>query len=343
MKRQIIRIDEEKCTGCGQCIPGCPEGALQIIDGKARLISDLFCDGLGACIGTCPVDAITVEEREAEPYDERKVMENIIKQGANVIRAHLLHLKEHNETTLLKTAIDLLQERGLEVPDLSSVKGHPAQERQHHGDQKLHHHDHHYQEHHSNHHENHDHHANHRENQGHHHEHNHHHDRHHEHGDGGHRPGCPGAAMRDLRSKNKTEPGDSVALPQNEGRVKMTSQLSQWPVQLQLLNPHAPYFQDADILVCADCVPFAYADFHQRFLKGKILVTFCPKLDKTLEQYLEKLTVMFRDNNIQSISVLHMEVPCCSGTLHLVQEALKRAQKVIPLRDYTISITGDII
>ena len=116
MKRQIIQIDEEKCTGCGLCIPGCPEGAIQMIDGKARLISDLFCDGLGACLGHCPEGAITVTEREAEPYDERRVMENIIKAGTNTIRAHLKHLKDHNQTDYYLEAVDLLAERGIALP-----------------------------------------------------------------------------------------------------------------------------------------------------------------------------------------------------------------------------------
>ncbi len=115
-KRKIIKIDEKKCTGCSLCIPNCPEGALQMIDGKARLISDLFCDGLGACIGHCPEGAITIEEREAEPYDEKKVMENIVKQGKNVIKAHLEHLKGHGETEYLKQAIQVLKKKGIENP-----------------------------------------------------------------------------------------------------------------------------------------------------------------------------------------------------------------------------------
>ena len=116
-KRKVIRIDEEKCTGCGLCIPSCPEGALQMIDRKARLISDLFCDGLGACIGECPVGAISIEEREAEPYNEKKVMENIVKQGENVIRAHLKHLKEHNQLQYLNEAIQFLKEKEVKIPD----------------------------------------------------------------------------------------------------------------------------------------------------------------------------------------------------------------------------------
>jgi ferredoxin len=117
MKRNIIRIDEEKCTGCGQCMPNCPEGAIQIIDGKARLVSDLFCDGLGACLGHCPEEAISIEEREAEPYDERSVMENVAKQGPNVIKAHLEHLKGHGQVEYWRQAVAFLKEKGLPNPE----------------------------------------------------------------------------------------------------------------------------------------------------------------------------------------------------------------------------------
>lgn len=274
MKRQVIRIDTDKCTGCGQCIPGCPEGALQVIDGKARLISDLFCDGLGACIGTCPEGAIEIEEREAEAYDERKVMENIIPQGPNVIQAHLAHLQAHNETGLMNTALEVLKEKGIAV----QIGQHA-----HHGS------------------------------------------------------GCPGAASRDFRHKKSP-----VTAPPGPGSAEPESQLRQWPVQLQLVNPQATFFQDADLLVVADCVPFAYADFHQRFLKDKVLVIFCPKLDQTIDQYLDKLTAIFRDNTIKSVSVVHMEVPCCSGTVSIVRKALEKAGKIIPVKDYTISISGVI-
>lgn len=116
MQRDIIQIDEDKCTGCGLCVPGCPEGALQVIDGKVRLVSDLFCDGLGACIGECPEGAIRIETREAEPYDERRVMENIVRSGPNTVRAHLTHLKEHGETEFLKIAMHVLREKNLDVP-----------------------------------------------------------------------------------------------------------------------------------------------------------------------------------------------------------------------------------
>ncbi len=282
MKRKIIKIDQEKCTGCGLCVPDCPEGALQIIDGKARLVSDLFCDGLGACIGKCPEGAIAVEEREAEPYDERKVMDNIIPQGANVIKAHLEHLAAHGESGLLKQAQDYLAEKGIAAPVTGNKKVF----------------------------------------------------------------GCPGAAARDMRKSHDHEEsvqeGESEVGAAGSDSVPR-SYLQNWPVQLQLLNPNAPYLENADLLVAADCVPFAFANFHKRFLQGKIMLTFCPKLDKTIEQYIEKLAVIFKEKKIRSVSVVHMEVPCCSGTMAIVEEALKRARRIIPIKEYTISIAGEII
>lgn len=279
MKRQIITIDEDKCTGCGQCVPGCPEGALQIIDGKARLINDLFCDGLGACIGECPEDAITIEEREAEPYDERKVMENIVKQGPNTVRAHLEHLKEHGEMEFYNIAVEVLKEKGMPVPDSDKPKAHAH---------------------------------------------------------GHHGGGCPGAAMMDMRNRQP-------AAQESAGNAPVQSQLQQWPIQLHLINPNAPYLKGADLLVTADCVPYAYGNFHNRFLKDKIMVTFCPKLDNGIDEYIQKLATMFAHNDIKSVSVVHMEVPCCSGTVHIVQKALEQAGKLIPIKDYTISIGGEII
>ncbi len=272
MKRDIIRINEEKCTGCGECIPGCPEGALQVIDGKARLISDLFCDGLGACIGNCPQDAIEVEQREAELYDEYKVMENVIDAGPNVIKAHLKHLNDHSQNEYLNQAIDFLKQKNIEVPDYE--------------------------------------------------------------GENETQCGCPGSAMRDL-STNKSE-------TTNEPQI-LIAELRNWPVQLQLLNPNAPYLKNADLLIAADCAPFAYANFHQRFLKDKVLIILCPKLDKTIEQYVDKLTEIFKTQDINSISIVHMEVPCCSGIEVIVKRALEKAQKNIIIKDYTISINGEII
>jgi ferredoxin len=270
VKRDIIRINEEKCTGCGSCVTGCPEGALQVIDEKARLISDLFCDGLGACIGDCPEGAIEIETREGEPYDERKVMENIAKAGPNVIKAHLQHLQEHGQEDLVKEAIDFLKENNIEIPDYEAL---PLVD------------------------------------------------------------GCPGSMPRDLRKS-----GNHTHEP-----VTLSSELGSWPIQLQLLNPNAPYLKNADLLVAADCAPFAYANFHRRFLNHKVLIIFCPKLDKTIEEYVDKLSEIFQKQDIKSISVVHMEVPCCSGIEIIVQRALEKAQKNIIIRDYTISINGEIV
>ena len=147
--------------------------------------------------------------------------------------------------------------------------------------------------------------------------------------------GCPGTMAKDFRNAPKADSG----VPTNAG----PSQLQQWPVQLKLLNPLAPYFNDADLLVCADCVPFAFPGFHERFLKDKTVVVFCPKLDDAAEAYIEKLTNIFTHNNIKSVTILHMEVPCCFGAVKFVEEALKRSGKNIIVKDYTISIRGEIV
>ncbi len=237
-KRKIIKIDQEKCNGCGECIPNCPEGAIQIIDNKARLISDLFCDGLGACIGHCPQGAITIEEREVEKYDERRVMENIVKQDKNTIIAH--------------------------------YHGHA---------------------------------------------------------------GCPGAKVMEFKKKELAA-ADAPAAGAQE------SQLGQWPIQLKLVPAFAPFLDNADILIAADCVPFAYADFHQDLLRGKVLLVGCPKFDD-IELYTQKLSQMFEHNNIKSITYAHMEVPCCSGLIPVIQQAIGASGKNVPFHDATISIKGD--
>ena len=320
VKRKIIRIDEEKCNGCGLCIPNCPEGALQVIDGKARLISDLFCDGLGACIGHCPENAITTEEREAEPYDEKKVMENIVKAGKNTILAHLKHLKEHNETKYLNQAKEFLREKNIEIPMEEGKMEHP------------------------------------------------------------HSGGCPGAALRevnkdtdvsetyslsnDQRTKSafysgkqyvsehaqkppynggadKNMPTSKRAVFDASGNSEQASALRQWPVQLNLLPPQAQFFENSHLLVSADCVPFANANFHSKLLNGKSLVIGCPKLDD-IEAYQEKLTEIFKNNKIKSITVAIMEVPCCHGLLAAVEEAVEASGKKIPMIDETIGINGEI-
>ena len=262
-KRKIIKIDEEKCNGCGLCIPNCPEGALQVIDGKARLISDLFCDGLGACIGHCPEGAITIEEREAEQYDESKVMQNVVKQGKNVIKAHLEHLKEHNQSQYLKQAIDYLKEKGIDNPLEAIVQvGHT----------------------HTN------------------------------------LSSCPGSKIMDFRSQETTA--------KKKAFTKTESQLKTWPIQIMLVPPSAPYLQDADLLIAADCTPFAYADFHQELLEGKILFVGCPKLDD-VKFYQEKITQILKNNNIKSITCVYMEVPCCFGLVSIIKSAISDRKSVV--------------
>ena len=279
-KRKIIRIDEEKCDGCGLCIPDCPEGALQIIDGKARLISDLFCDGLGACLGSCPQGAITIEEREAEEYNERKVMRNIARQGKNVIKAHLEHLKEHGQSEYLNEATDFLKERNIEVP----LKEEPLRN----GDKHM-----------------------------------------------SVFSGCPGSKVMDFREKAEiTEKKKTIS--------KGISELRQWPIQIMLVPPIAPYLKDAHLLIAADCVPFAYADFHDELLKGKVLLVGCPKLDD-VEFYKEKITQILKDNNIKSMTCAHMEVPCCFGLVSIVKSAISASGMDIPFKEVTVSIKGEEI
>jgi len=277
MKRKIIKIDQEKCTGCGDCIPNCPEGAIQMIDGKARLISDLFCDGLGACLGHCPVGAITIEEREAEPYDERKVMENIIQQGPNVIRAHLEHLRDHGQMDHLHAAVQVLREKGIENPLLQNPPSHAVAH-----------------------------------------------------------AGCPGARSMHF--------GGSPVVPSNahEGGQR-ASHLTHWPVQLHLITPLAPQYQGADVLLAADCVAYALGDFHKDYLKGKALAIACPKLDEGQEEYFEKIKLLIDEAKINTLTVMIMQVPCCSGLLRLAQQAAKTASRKVPIKCIVVGIQGQIL
>ncbi len=233
-KRQIIKIDEAKCYGCGNCVNGCHEGALQIIDGKARLISDLLCDGLGACMGECPQGAIKIEEREAVPYEEVKVMEDMKK------------------------------------------------EEQH----------------------------------------------------GAHEPcGCPGGRTMDFREPcGGEEDADTAG----------ASHLRQWPVQLHLVSPMAPYFQKADVVVAADCTAYAYGNFHKDFIKGKAIVIACPKLDDGQEIYAEKIQALIEDAKVNTLTVVTMDVPCCSGLLSMVKQAAAASSRKMPVKHVLISIQGGI-
>ena len=244
-KRKIVQIDEEKCTGCGLCIPNCAEGALQIIDGKAKLVSERFCDGLGACLGHCPEDAIVITEREADEFDEQAV-EKYLHANKEVKPAPEAHPQPHPSHSF---------------------------------------------------------------------------------------GGCPGSRMMQF---NVPDAGGEA-----KPAARSQSTLSHWPVQLKLVPVNAPYFKDADLLIAADCVPFAYANFHQDFLKGKAVVVGCPKLDD-IELYREKLTEIFKSNSIRSITVPYMEVPCCFGLVMAIEDALKASGKGIPLKKVKIGIRGEV-
>lgn len=235
--RKIVCIDESKCDGCGLCIPNCAEGALEIIDGKAKLVKEIYCDGLGACLGHCPQEAITIIEREADEFDETEVEKMMKEQGKS--------FKPH--TTL------------------------PS-------------------------------------------------------------GGCPGSKMRMLQRKEV----------QTNEEIKITSKLSQWPVQLQLVPASAPYLKNADLLVTADCVPFAYANYHNDFLKGKAVVVGCPKLDDTM-YYAKKLQDIIVLNDLESITVLRMEVPCCSGIAQATKIGRDNSGVNIPIKVVTISLEGEVL
>jgi ferredoxin len=275
MLRKIIQIDESLCDGCENCVPSCAEGALQIIDGKARLISDLFCDGLGACIGHCPTGAMTIVEREAEPYDEKKVMQYIVKGGTNVIKAHLDHLREHEEYEYLAFAKEYLVENNIEIPS------NDAEQTEH----KMQH--------------------------------------------GG---GCPGSKTMSFEEK------DTVA--EDGQRV---SHLKQWPIQLHLISPEAAYYQNSDLLLAADCCGFAYPDLHKDYLKGKSIAIACPKLDTNQEIYIEKLGQMINSSNLNSITVMVMQVPCCGGLFQMVKQVVDNSEKAIPLKVIVVGIQGEIL
>jgi ferredoxin len=231
VKRSIVKIDEEKCNGCGLCVPSCAEGALQIIDGKAKLVSEIYCDGLGACLGECPQGAITIEERTAEEYNEEAT------------KTHLSEMKQEEELV----------------------------------------------------------------------------------------SGC--------ESANVAQFVDSA---HDDRMIPRHSLLGHWPVQLTLVPPAAPFLQNADLVIAADCVPFAYPGFHQDFLKDHALVVACPKLDD-FQAHLVKLTEVLKQSSVKSLKVVHMEVPCCSGLVHMAKQAIQHSGKDIPMEEVTIGIKGDIL
>lgn len=282
MVRTVIQIDEDLCNGCGNCVTGCHEGALQLIDGKARLIGDNLCDGLGACIGECPVGAIEFIEREATPYSEREVLERIMPMGENTVVAHLKHLKDHGQKDFVHEGFSILTEKGWDAGAIrAKVLGSQTAPPQHSPS-----------------------------------------------------GGCPGSRVVDFSPR--------AEMPVTTASAKPASQLRQWPVQLHLVPPTAPYLQGCDLLVAADCVPFAHASFHQDFLKGRVLLIGCPKLDDTA-YYTEKLTQIFSLNGVRSVTVVRMEVPCCGGITQAVKSAIAASGQVVPYAEAVISIEGALL
>lgn len=302
MKRDILKIDEELCNGCGLCVPNCHEGALQVIDGKVRLVSELMCDGLGACIGHCPEGAISIEKREAEPYNETKVMEQMTPKGQNTVIAHLKHLKDHGEKDFLREGVEYLRKHRAELgfdPDdvFTAVHNHSSSPSDPHS-----------------------------------HQHTRSHSHSHSHSESG---GCPGS-----RAMVIDRPGSMSA---DQASADQPSELRQWPVQLHLLNPNAPYIRESDLLIAADCVAFSMGNFHSRYLRGKSLAIACPKLDSGLDVYVEKLKAMIDIARVNTITVMMMEVPCCGGLLQMVRSALSGTTRKVPVKQLIVSISGTIL
>jgi NAD-dependent dihydropyrimidine dehydrogenase PreA subunit len=303
MKRDILKIDEELCNGCGECVPNCQEGALQVIDGKVRLVSELMCDGLGACIGHCPEGAITIESREAEPYDEIKVMEQMKDKGKNTIIAHLKHLKNHGEREYVQQGVSYLKEHRAELnfnldEVIHEVHNHGNAEKVPVGGATT---------------------ATAAHQHGHHHGH-----------EGG---GCPGSRAMSIERPNNAA----------NGTESTQSELRQWPVQMHLVNPNAPYFRNSDLLLAADCVAYSIGGFHSKYLKGKSLAIACPKLDHGIEIYIEKLKALIDVAMVNTITVMIMEVPCCGGLLQMVKTAAATATRKVPVKLMIAGITGDIL
>lgn len=238
-----------------------------------------MCDGLGACLGHCPQGAITIEKREAEPYNETKVMEIMVEKGQNTVIAHMQHLKDHNETDFLKEAIEYLNNHVSELEfDVKEVI-HTV----------------------------------------------------HNHSGGG----CPG--VREMSFQQEGMKVDSNQM------VSGHSELTHWPVQMHLINPNASCFQQADVVLAADCVAYSIGDFHQKYLKGKSLAIACPKLDEGLDIYKEKLRRMIDEAGINTLTVMMMQVPCCGGLLQLAQEAVAAASRKVPVKALVVSIKGEIL
>lgn len=250
--RKIVKIDEEKCNGCGDCVPSCAEGAIRIINGKARLMADNLCDGLGACLGHCPMGAITVEERAAEDFDHHAVEK---------------HLKSPPAAKPMTPAA---------APMFAPA---PV----------------------------------------------------------AHAGGCPGSRMRVFEPAASQTPNLRSEI---SDRKTSPSRLRQWPVQLTLLPTQGPIWADADVLLAADCVPFAYPDFHENLLAGRTLAIACPKLDNC-QPYIEKLATIFANNSVRSVTVARMEVPCCSGLTRVARMALEASGRTdIEVKEVVLPIRG---
>jgi ferredoxin len=273
MRRKIVRIDEEKCDGCGECVPSCAEGAIALVGGKAKLSAEVLCDGLGACLGECPRGAITVEERDAAAFDEEAVKRHLLSMGSQVSSRHDTPAAPHAAAPAVAPTRPRL---GLAVvADASPATG----------------------------------------------------------------GGCPGSRPMVIARGPGAGPRPAPAGPAASGE----SRLTQWPVQLTLVPVQAPYFRGADLLVAADCVPFAYARFHDDLLAGRALVVGCPKLDD-VASYVEKLGAIFAANDIRSVTVARMEVPCCGGISMAARRSLEAAGKAasVPLRDVVVTVDGTL-
>ena len=261
MIRKIIKIDEEKCDGCGLCARACHEGAIDIIDGKARLVRENFCDGFGDCLPNCPTGAITFEEREAPAYDEAAV-KTAKQEGKNMTAEDIMRIEDETER------------RAAMSEHLAAGGKHPA-------------------------------------------------------------GGCPGSRMMRLRQE-KASLEETAA-----SGYRPCSRLEQWPCQIKLLPVKAAFFDGAKLLIAADCTAYAYAGMHEDCMKGRVTLIGCPKLDAV--DYTEKLTEIIRENDIRSVTIVRMEVPCCGGLQRAAENALKASGKFIPWQVVTISTDGRIL
>lgn len=263
MVRRIIQINEDKCNGCGACASACHEGAIGMVNGKAKLLRDDYCDGLGDCLPTCPTGAIKFVEREAAAYDEEAVKENMKKRAAQ---------GKDGKPAVSETAVSAAVSE--HVAPQAGAASQPT-------------------------------------------------------------GGCPGSRMRMLRQQAEKE--DVLAGEINFVKAP-ASQLAQWPCQIKLVPTNAPYFNGAKLLIAADCTAYAYANMHQEFMRGKVTIIGCPKLDDI--DYSEKLTTIIRDNDIKEVTIVRMEVPCCGGLEMAAKKAIQESWKFIPWQVVTISIDG---